>query len=263
MRVLLVCGDHLRHLFFATSIADQYGLAAIIIEEREPSVPDIATGPTGRDRENFTRHFKNRSILEKQFFGSKAFSPDCPCLRVKADSLSAVCSAQFAYDQKPDLALIVGTSKITEPLFSALPNLKINYHTGIVPRYKGAACNFWPFYFLEPNWAGGTFHYLTNDLDGGEIIHQVRARLYQGDTIHHVGCRITLDAARDTLHLIDKASKDKTLPSSTPSGQGRLFLKQHFRAEHLRIIYDTFNDDIVDHFLEGRFSAPDPHLIHY
>ena len=44
-------------------------------------------------------------------------------------------------------------------------------------------------------------------------------------------------------------------------GTGKNFLERDFRPEHLRIIYDSFDDDIVDKFLDGNIHSTKPNLI--
>ena len=51
------------------------------------------------------------------------------------------------------------------------------------------------------------------------------------------------------------------LEGIAPIPSGKLFKNSDFRPEHLRIIYNQFNDDIVDHFLKKLILSPDPVLV--
>ena len=44
-------------------------------------------------------------------------------------------------------------------------------------------------------------------------------------------------------------------------GTGKNFLNSDFKPEHLRLIYNTFNDDIVNHYLQGKLNPKSPNLI--
>ena len=46
----------------------------------------------------------------------------------------------------------------------------INIHLGVSPYYRGAACNFWALYDLNPHLVGATIHYLHSSLDSGPIL---------------------------------------------------------------------------------------------
>ena len=159
----------------------------------------------------------------------------------------------------PEIIFVFGVDVIREPLLSFLPQLTINLHSGLIPQYKGTACNFWPFYFLEPNWAGMTFHYLIKKLDGGNIIHQVVPELEFGDTIHEVACKSIISACSEIKKIVDKLSNEN-ISGFLQKSSGRLFRNIDFRPEHLRIIYDQYDDNIVDYYLNGDLKPKKPIL---
>ena len=102
-----------------------------------------------------------RYEAEKKYFGSQTL-PSCPILKVDTDKLNSQESVDFVKKINPDVVLIYGSGLIKEPLYSTLPKNAINLHLGLSPNYKGAATLFWPFYFMEPTYAGSTFHYITD-----------------------------------------------------------------------------------------------------
>jgi hypothetical protein len=60
--------------------------------------------------------------------------------------------------------------------------------------------------------------------------------------------------------LIDLLLKDKWVLRDQKS-TGRLFLTKDFKPIHLRVIYDLFNDKIVDAYLNGKLGQKKPKLI--
>ena len=66
---------------------------------------------------------------------------------------------------------------------------------GLIPYYKGSITMFWPFYFLEPNMAGTTFHIIDKYVDTGEILHNNTPNLERGDGLHDVASKAIFDAA--------------------------------------------------------------------
>ena len=170
-------------------------------------------------------------------------------------------TVEYVKNLAVDAVFIFGSGMIRDPLFSILPKLKINLHLGISPRYRGSATLFWPFYFLEPNWAGSTFHLITDEPDAGQIIHQSAPKLEMGDTIHEVACKVVEESALDVKRVIGvlESGKDPTLHRQR--GTGKNFLTRDFIPQHLRVIYDLYDDDIVDQYLEGKISPKSPNLV--
>ena len=202
MRYLIIGGDHPRHLYYANAIVESCNVVGAIMEHRESFIPEPPNDLQENDKANFIKHFDNREKYEKEYFGEERKLPDCPIHYVERDTLSSQETVDFVKELKPDVVFIYGPGMIREPLFSALPNYKINLHLGLSPRYRGSATLFWPFYFLEPNWAGSTFHIISNEPDAGEIIHQSIPELKRGDTIHEVSCRVVQKSAEDVTKII-------------------------------------------------------------
>ena len=140
-----------------------------------------------------------------------------------------------------------------------MPKYSINLHSGLAPYYKGAACNFWPFYFLEPNWAGMTFHLISKKLDSGSVIHHTIPKLNIKDNIHDVSCKAQLKSFKDSLKII-KMIKNKKIKEHKIESVGKL-LKKDFKPEHLRIIYNLYNDNIVKMYLKNKLIKTKPKTV--
>ena len=260
-KIAILCGDHPRNLFLTKVINDHYEIAGLVLQTRENRVPSLPSNLLDNDKNNYHKHFSNREKYENLIFGTKGYFPDCKTIEVSEKTLSSLSTSDFIDSIKPDLVFTFGVGFIRDPLFSSLPKNKINLHSGITPRYKGTACNFWPFYFLEPNWAGATFHLLTDKLDMGGIIHQITPPLELGDTIHEVACKAINLACLESLKIIDLVSSGKTLNTNDHKSSGRLFTNRDFRPHHLQVIYDLFNDNIVDYYLNSQIKPTSPKLI--
>ena len=261
MRCMIIGGDHPRHLYYLNSIVESTTVVGAMLEKRESFMPEPSADLEKKDYENFVLHFKNREKSELQFFGKNKKLPNCPIHYVTEETLSNTESVSFIKNLDVDVVFIFGTGMIKEPLYSALPKLKINLHLGISPRYRGSATLFWPFYFLEPNWAGSTFHLITDEPDAGDIIHQSLPLLEKGDTIHDVACKVVQQSAKDVKLIINVLSSGKKLVLHKQKGTGKNFLTRDFIPQHLRVIYDLYNDDIVDQFLDNKISPKSPEVI--
>ena len=126
----------------------------------------------------------------------------------KADRVEDILSAG------PDLIAAFGCSLIEEPLISAFPRRFLNAHLGLSPYYRGSGTNFFPLVEGVPEYVGATFMYLDAGIDTGEIIHQIRARVFPGDTPHQIGNRLIGDVATVYAELI--ANFDGLEPMQQP-----------------------------------------------
>ena len=128
------------------------------------------------------------------------------------------------------------------------------------PWYKGGATLFWPFYHLQPQFAGITFHQITEKPDAGEIIHQSVPILSNGDGIHDVGAKCVINAAYDAARLIEKWKVDRSFKGEIQKTTGRVWRSCDFYPAQLRVIYNLFNDLIVDNFIQGKLDQSRPRI---
>lgn len=260
MKILWIGGDHPRHLFYINTIHRHFPLSGAIVEHRENLIPQPPPGLAEIDRENFIRHFKNRAAAEERYFGDQE-RPDCPSLVIEDDDLNAQPSVNFIEQIDPDLVLIFGSGMIRDPLFSNLPKHAINLHLGLSPRYRGAATLFWPFYFMEPAYAGTTFHYIVSEPDAGDVIHQVVPELEPADGIHDVACKAVAASAQEAPRLLEIFEREGKWRTHVQRATGKNFLASDFKPEHLRVIYNVFDDDMVAQYLVGKLASKQPKLV--
>ena len=108
---------------------------------------------------------------------------------------------------------------------------------------------------------GMTLHETTDFLDGGELIFQTAAPMVQGDTLHRLAARnveIFADQLKSKVQNLDFAK----LPSGIKQkSYGRVFLFKYWRPEHLKLIYEVYEDRIVDAVIEKKIVGREPNLI--
>ncbi len=263
MKLVLFSGSHPRHLFINRELLNSFEDILVIIMQREELLPSPPKNISELDKSLFIKHFKNRDIVERKTYGNLNYEEvykDQKKIFVKPDQLNSLHLAKEIEEFDADIAFIFGVDLILDPVISKLPINKINLHLGLSPWYKGAATLFWPFYFLQPQFAGVTFHQITKNPDEGEIIHQSTPSLKLGDTIHDVGAKCVIQAKNDLMVLMNKFKDEKNFVGKKQTTSGRVWRKKDFDVSHLRLIYDYYNDDIVDQFLNGFLSQKKPFL---
>lgn len=264
MKIVLFSGSHSRHVYLHQQILKNFDVTGIVCMYRESVLPSADENWPGHDQELFKIHFQNRFNVENKNFGEfeiNSYEKVENHLFVEPKELNSQKVIDFLSKIEYDVAIIFGVDIIKEPLFSTLPFWKINIHLGLSPWYRGAATLFWPFYFLEPQFSGATIHQIAPKADAGEIIHHSVPVLSSDDTIHDVGVKVVKQATSDLVSLLKKIENGEDIVLHKQKISGKLFLEKDFRPEHLRIIYDTYNDEIVKHYLDGNFIKKDPKLI--
>jgi len=263
MRVLIISGSHPRHLYLHREILDCASDCAAIVMDRESTIPDPPPTIYDEDKVLFNKHFGERYGIEKEYFGTTTVSDvfrDIKKIECSPEKLNSSETANFASQFDADIAIIFGTNLIKDPLLSSLPSFSINLHLGLSPWYRGSATLFWPFYFLQPQFCGATFHQIIPEADAGDILHQFATPLQRGDGIHDVGAR-TVVCARKHLRLLLNGYSNDSWRLKQQKSSGRLFLTRDFQPSHLRLIYSTFNNNIVDSYLDKILEQRPPKLI--
>ena len=263
MKIILFSGTHPRHLFVHEALLSLGHDCAAVIMEREELRPTPAPDIRIEDKINFERHFSERYEIENSVFGKlhhEDVFKDIPKIYCVPGDINSKRIENFTREFNPDLAFIFGTDLIKDPVLSALPEMKVNLHLGLSPWYRGSATLFWPFYFLQPQFAGATFHQILPEADAGAILHQSVPSLQYGDGIHDVGAKTVLAAKEDLISLFknDRISKWSFKEQQSP---GKLFLTRDFHPAHLRVIYNDFRNNIVDHYLDGALGNRQPNLV--
>ena len=261
MKIVIFTGDHIRHLYYANQINKIFKVSCLIIEKREAQNPDLSKIKYSLDRKLAKKHFNNRDYYENYYFKSQNTSKFSSIKYVNNIEKKESLCIKIINEIEPDLVLLFGVSIIKGKLYNKLPKLKINLHSGLLPYFKGSAGNFWPFYFLKPNWSGYTFHIVDQKVDSGSIIHHSLPKLSKNDTIHQVSCKALIKASKDILKILSYIKKNNDIPTKYINNQGKFFSTKDFKFHHLRIIYNFYNDDIVNHYLNKKIKQKAPKII--
>lgn len=258
MKIVFLTGSHPRHAYMARALAKTGSLAGLVIEQREAFVPPPPAGLKPSTAALFRRHFGERDVTEAKHFGA-ATLPDVARRNVELAELNTAQTVHFINGLQPDLVLSYGVHKLTSEMLSGLEApLKWNIHGGLSPWYRGVITHFWPSYFLEPQMTGMTVHELTQDIDGGHLIHQSVAALVPRDGIHDLACRAVMSLGEELPELMAVVKSDHLLAPHRQTTTGRIWRSVDWRPEHLHPIYDHHENRIVDLYLEGAFEQRAP-----
>lgn len=260
MKVLLLTGSHPRHAFVARVLKNSGFLSGLIIEDRPPHIPEPPPGLPDDLKSLYELHFRKRANSEAKFFGDGYF-PETGTLKVTKDNLNSGQTREFIRDTAPELLLSYGVHRLENETLNCCKGEKWNIHGGLSPWYRGSITHFWPSYLMEPQMTGMTIHDLSQELDAGDVIHQTAAGLVKGDGLHDLSCRAVETLEKDLPQLIGMLAEKKAIHKTKHRTSGRLWTSNDWRPEHLRLIYETYEDRIVDLCLQEIITGRIPDLI--
>lgn len=259
MKIVFLTGSHPRHLFIANKLFESGYLSSLVIEKREPHVPKPNDDLDPNLKELFNLHFKKRDDSEKKFFGTGSF-PNINTHFTNKDNLNSQSTIDFINKHKSNILISYGVHKLSNSLLNSFNGEKWNIHGGLSPWYRGNTTHFWPSYFLEPQMTGMTIHDLTENIDGGSIIHQNSSKLVYGDGIHDLACRSVESLSEELIRLIQFFETNKVLNKKNQNTSGKIWTSLDWRPEHLDLIYNVYDDKIVDLCLDGKIKGKVPKL---
>ena len=114
--------------------------------------------------------------------------------------------------------------------------------------------------------AGTTYHIIDKFVDTGEIIHNNVPTLEYGDGMHDVASKAVVTAHRDINIVVGEIIK-RVRKGIEPKKdislrlKGKLFLKSDWKPEMLSLIYNHYDDKLVDLYLNNQISCPRAKLI--
>jgi folate-dependent phosphoribosylglycinamide formyltransferase PurN len=253
MSMIVITGDHPRHKYLATQLAEAGLLSGWIIEQRKPFMPTAPAGLSDNLARLYNLHFKRREESEERFFGTSSVSADLRVLKVTPESLNDADTVAFIKDIAPKMVLSYGCHKLSDALMAASGGATFwNTHGGFSPHYRGVTTHYWPSYMLEPQMTGVTMHETTSHIDGGAVIHQTAAlKMYAEDGLHDLAAR-TVKAYADEIPALLKTALQRPLPAGQrQKTSGKIWVGSDWRPEHLPLIYDVWEDKICAAAVNG------------
>jgi folate-dependent phosphoribosylglycinamide formyltransferase PurN len=269
---MAIVGSHSRNiaLLEKARILEGVEIVGLVLYERDDGNPQPPLDLSEDLKKVWNLHFKRRAIAERKFFPSYKVDDIVklqPTKVVKNQlQLNVEDIVSFVSSLKPDLCLISGVPIIKGELLKSLPAYAVNLHMGLIPEYKGSITMFWPFYMLEPEMAGCTYHVIGPKVDTGMLLHQVGYQLTLGDGMHDAASRCLsmahAELAKVIKHIANEISKNSyPIFDSKLESTGKLFKKEEFTAAKLQVIYNLYEDKIVDMAISGKIKSRKPNLI--
>lgn len=252
--IIILTGSELRHTFMrkAIAISGACVVARSFCEGLEQSL-DSHINKSDIDenclrRNHATARFNSESDFFSQFI---RFTPDrSNPVFIEKGAINAPPYPQDIIDISPDLIVAYGCSLIRSPLISYFPRRFINVHLGLSPYFRGSGTNFFALVDGAPEYVGATFMFLDEGIDTGEIIHQIRARVFPEDTPHQIGNRLIGDVAVIYSELIRRFDLLEPMPQPTPPAEVRVCKRKDFTEAATAKLYEQFSNGMIEQYLK-------------
>lgn len=115
----------------------------------------------------------------------------------------------------PTLIAVVGSKIIKPKILNKFKNRFVNFHTGILPEFRGPYSEFWAIYKNQVNMIGTTVHLIDEGIDTGRILKQMRVDIgsQKNPQIAH------FLNAKAGANLMAKTMNEYLIGKITPFGQ--------------------------------------------
>ncbi len=265
MKCFVIIGSHNRNLSLLKKLITikNIEISHVFILKRENLLPEPQSNLDSEIKKLWKLHFKKRMIAENKFFNfNNEFLTKIKNVSYISSlgELNSSNNLNIISSLKKYCCFISGIPIIREPLLSYLPVNTVNLHLGLIPFYKGSITTFWPFYNLEPDMLGTTYHIIDKYVDTGEILHQNKPQLKYNDTLHSSSCKAVISAIEDLQLVVNELiyrNKNNIKPKKDDKlkNKGRLYLKKDWKPSMLKKIYVDYNDKIVDYYLKNKIDS--------
>jgi len=148
-----------------------------------------------------------------------------PTLKIIKDSKIPLChggkslwtteTRQFLHSCKPDIILSVCFPHFVPKRIRSIAQCdNLNFHSSLLPKYRGSAPVFWQLYYGETN-TGFSIHRLSNTIDAGEVLCQQPLSWPSGATADEIDTLL----AREGAQAFCKLLQDFTSNSASSQAQ--------------------------------------------
>lgn len=257
-RIVILTGSDVRHEFFRKYIAADPHIR-VLTTFCEGAVSSTINMPQANallsDIEK--KHFQARTQSELDYFSlfnKSGFDNSYPIF-LKKGEINKQEVVQKVISLNPDLLVCFGTSIVKSELLQIYHRRFINVHLGISPHYRGSGTNVWPLINYEPHMVGATFMHIDTGIDTGEIIHQIAADIFIGDSPHSIGNRLISKMTRTYRDLIVNFDYLERIPQLKCDFE-RVYRARDFNEKACVTLYDNFKKGMIYDFLDKNLRIP-------
>lgn len=251
-KIIILTGDELRHKYFRVKMSNdkRFDVVNTYCESNELSLKNrILKNEDSGWLE--VHHAFARDQSEIDFFKDYldvAADKSNP-IYIKKGAINDLPIVEKIGQQNADLLVCYGASLINPKLIEIYDKNFLNVHLGISPYYKGSGTNIFPIIDKRPEMVGATFMYIDQGIDTGNIIHQIQADFFVGDSVHSVGNRLIKKMTQNYANLVSKF--DNLQQQKQPDVKGNTYLMRDFDGDICEKLYKNYQSDLILDYLKN------------
>jgi len=189
-------------------------LDAILVETKALSFPFPTYHPFERDRD----HYERTVLLKDRQEPFASVAPVYSSVNVNApDAVSELRRL------RPDVVIVFGTGRVTDEIASIPSIACLNLHGGNSEAYRGLDSHLWAIYHRDFENLVTTIHFVSPELDTGDIVFSERLPISQGAGIHQlraINAQVCVNLSILAIHALRKGL---SLPSRRQQSKGRYY----------------------------------------
>ena len=177
-------------------------------------------------------YFRKLQNLLDKLSGSKLYGGTCSieaaANKIGADFkvISNVNNKEYVEhgrELNPDLIISFSAPQIIKPTLLGIPRYGIlNVHGALLPNYRGCLPSFW-YLFNEEKWSGATVHYMSADIDDGDICVQKSIDISDCKTMFQLMRKTKLVGGEAMVEAIERVSNGTLEPRKNDTKNGSYF----------------------------------------
>lgn len=195
MRIVLATHDSAAGRFVAARLHDAGVVHRIVVEER----PAALSFYVRKLRRVGVVNFAFQAALNRWFRAETARHLPAVAMPVH-ERLPDVNAMPLAPNE---LVIGFGTSYIRQATLARAPHGVLNLHTGWLPDYRGVKSEFWALRHGDVRKLGWTVHFMSPELDGGDIVLQ-RCVEHEGENPGELRAKLLRDAMDPLSELLQR-----------------------------------------------------------
>jgi folate-dependent phosphoribosylglycinamide formyltransferase PurN len=243
-KLLVITGDQFAHKYFLHKLNSIFYISSVLIESIQYPDP---TFKSREEKETWDNFFSNRQKAEKSLLKIHDTSHIPHKYKkhyIETGFLNNDKTLALINKIKPDQIIIFGSSLLGPKYLDLYPNRILNLHVGLSQFYRGSSCNFWPIYDLKPQFLGATVHYVSNKIDGGNIVVQDKINLNKNDSEFVLMTKTIILGTKLMIEAIKIISFNFSF-KGTPNKKGSLYLIKDFLPNAIkRVSQDSSSGDL-------------------
>ena len=225
MKVIIFSTDTKHHSYFINQIEQHFDVCSIVYE-RKRLKKNYVTGPFFSEEEN---------EFEKRFFQTGVEERVNQKKLIEVYSVNNLALAKYIEHLKPDLGITFGVG-LVKPFIFDIPKFgTINIHRGNISKYRGLDSDLWALYKKDYENVGVAVHYIDDNLDTGDLIHQEMINLNSVDNIFEIRYHTTVLATNMILNILNLFKKGGKIVAREQRTAGDYYTAMSLADKHLAL----------------------------